>query len=731
MTKKEFFAREKKCFFVDDPAEAAAYCQEHWQRECKHIIRMASAVCRNEFLFDLPHDLEQTWEPVCFEPEGLVDWEYRPDSDPEFSYQFNRHRFFICLGQAYWLTKDETYVKHFLRLLTDWMERMRRTPETEKTGWRILEAGFRGEYWTKAIRYFEDSPLLTDSIIDKFYHCLIEHAEYIIEMHTPYRYISNWGVLENHGLFEIGIAMPDEERRIRYTSAAMEHLEIQARMQILGDGVQWEQSPMYHNEVLHCFEDVLILADRNRIPVPEAFFEAVKKMAYVDLMWQKPDGREFMMGDSDDMDIRDYLGVAAWLFQDPVLKTGGQQVLDYESVWDIGAAGAREYERMEMVKPGFTSAALEDSGNYYLRSGWEPDSNVLHFHCGTMGAGHGHSDKLHMDLVVRGEDVLTDSGRYTYAVDKGRFDFKNPEAHNTLTVDGKYFTVCKDSWECSKLCQPVKQPYRFTKPYEFVQGGHLGYMDMPGGVFVNRKIIWIKPDLYVIMDELYSEASHSYEQYWNFSERGQVSLSEPYPVKVPRLPGPESAENPDPTIHRNEWKLAGDKARVACKAGQEVSKPMETEDIGTRAVQTADFIGEKAQARFFFLTPKSGAEVVPGRIARHYNQQRIRQIIRVSIRVQGFTSLLTVIQTGESGKMPECQVKKLPVKSALKGIYYPSSMAEGLKIVADRKEYVVIICHQEVNSPTDLVEVDGCLGYGNVIVFDKGETDKVGAVLCW
>ena len=158
---------------------------------------------------------------------------------------------------------------------------------------------------------------------------------------------------------------------------------------------------------------------------------------------------------------------------------------------------------------------------------------------------------------------------------------------------------------------------------------------------------------------------------------------------------------------------------------------METEDIGTRAVQTADFIGEKAQARFFFLTPKSGAEVVPGRIARHYNQQRIRQRIRVSIRGQGFTSLLTVIQTGESGKMPECQVKKLPVKSALKGIYYPSSMAEGLKIVADRKEYVVIICHQEVNSPTDLVEVDGCLGYGNVIVFDKGETDKVGAVLCW
>lgn len=58
-------------------------------------------------------------------------------------------------------------------------------------------------------------------------------------------------------------------------------------------------------------------------------------------------------------------------------------------------------------------------------------------------------------------------------------------------------------------------------------------------------------------------------------------------------------------------------------------------------------------------------------------------------------------------------------------------MAEGLKITSSDKEYVVMICHQEVNSPTDLEEVDHCLGYGNVIVFDKRESDKAGTVLCW
>lgn len=110
-------------------------------------------------------------------------------------------------------------------------------------------------------------------------------------------------------------------------------------------------------------------------------------------------------------------------------------------------------------------------------------------------------------------------------------------------------------------------------------------------------------------------------------------------------------------------------------------------------------------------------------------------MVKVSAKGDGFVSLLTVIQGGEAGKLseklPDCTVEKLPVKSALKGIYYPPSMAEGVKIRLEGKEYVVIICHQEVNSPTDLEEVDGCLGYGNVIVFEPSKSRKAGTVMCW
>lgn len=670
MTKQEFFARGNEYFFFDNPEAVAAYCKKYWPEDCAHIIRVADEVCRNYFLFDLEHDMERTWEPVTFDQEGDVDWEYRPGNDPEFTFQFNRHRFFICLGQAYWLTGDDKYARHFVRLLMSWITNVKRTPKTEQTTWRILETGIRGEFWVKAIRYFKDSPYVTDEVVDAFYNCLVEHAEFLIQMHSPYRYMSNWGVIENHGLFEIGIAMPDEEKRNRYTSIALEHLEVEARMQIMEDGVQWEQSPLYHNEVLHCYEDVLILASRNDIDVPDSILNAVQKMAYADLMWKKPDHKQFLMGDSDDMDIRDYISTAAVLFRDPMLKFGGFPVLDFESVWDLGIECADIYQNLEVQEPDFVSGALSDSGNYYLRENWEETSNLLHFHCGTMGAGHGHSDKLHVDLVAGGEDVLTDAGRYTYVADEGRFEFKDPTAHNTITVDNKFFTVCKDSWECSRLCQPVKGQFKFTDDYEYVQGGHLGYGE--DGVFVNRKIVYIRPDIYLIMDEMYTGESHTYQQYWNFSERGQV------------------------TVPQN---------------GQAV------------------FQGEKAAAQFFFLTLGVEAELYEGKIARHYNRYEKRQGLRISQKAEGFASFMTVIQAAPNGALKPIQVEKIPVNSALKGITYPSSMAEAVKIICHDTEYVIIFCHQEVNSPTDLEEADGCMGYGNVIVFDKKKDVLVGTVL--
>ncbi len=74
----------------------------NFQKMSRRRLRWRTVCCRKYFLFNSKWDLEQTDEPVQF--DGAIDWTYMPADDPEFVWQFNRHRFFMTLGQAYQMT---------------------------------------------------------------------------------------------------------------------------------------------------------------------------------------------------------------------------------------------------------------------------------------------------------------------------------------------------------------------------------------------------------------------------------------------------------------------------------------------------------------------------------------------------------------------------------------------------------------------------------------------------
>lgn len=668
MKKEVFFDRPDTCYFMDDPKAIAEYCNERWPKDVADLIESADNICEKTFLFNLKWDLERTFVPIHF--DGPVDWRINPAGDQEFVWAFNRHRFFITLGQAYQFTGEEKYAKCFVDLATDWMERVPLTEADKQGPWRSLEAGFRGEYWNKALRYFKDSPAVTEEFLDLFYNNMIVHADYIISCDSPYRYMSNWGVIENHGLFDIALMLPQSEKTRGYARVALEHLEAQARMQIMEDGMHWEQSPMYHNEVFHCFQDVVILCRRNGVGVPPSLLERLERMAQANRKLVRPNGHELLMGDSDDVDVSDRMSEAAYLFLNGSLKPASVKELDYGSIWDLGMAANEAYQMIERKDPDYTSICMPDSGHVVLRNGWEQDSEMFHLMCGTLGAGHSHGDKLHIDLIMDGEDVLMDAGRFTYVNGDDRKQFKDPSSHNTITVDGKPFYVYKDSWECSKLAAAVKPHYKKVGNFEYIEAGNLGYMDQPKGVFIRRKVISLEQEIYVLVDEMYTGDAHSYEQYFHFNPAGSV---------------------------KKTWE------------------------------QQFVYKGKQTQARFEFLSEHVRVEQGKSRLARYYNFAEENDMIAVHGSGSGFTSLITVI----SKEKLDVQAEKIPVISALKRIAYEDRQAEALRLTvgATGAQYIISICHEEVNSPTDLIEVDGCLGYGNVIVFEKNKETLVGTVL--
>lgn len=673
MRESEWLKKTKEIFAVDDAEKVAAYCRENWQEDAEHVLRTAEDACGNTFLFDYRWDMERTWEPVHFDQE--IDWSLIPWGDPEFVWQFNRHRFLPCLAQAYIMTGEEKYAEHYVRLLEDWIDRSESGENAEQGPWRTLETGIRAEVWLASLPLILESSAVTESFLDKVETCLRKHQKRLYENFQPHKYISNWGVLEACGMLLFSLALPDSEKEL---GAAIKRLEDTAKVQVLEDGMQWEQSPMYHNEVYHCFLTAYYYGERAGVKMPEEVRNAVRKLAYADYKWKKPDHTQFTQGDSDASDLRDQITAGAYLLKDGVLKSGGYEILDYENAWKFGWEACREYEALKSEAPDFVSTELPFGGNYYFRSGWDEKADLLHFHCGETGGGHGHADKLHVDLVIRGEDVLVDSGRYTYVDGPERFRFKESPAHNTFRVDGKGFAECESSWKYKSLCTCLKQQYYDGRTGAFVEGSHLGYWDQ--GVLVNRKIIWIRPDVYVIVDGMLAHGTHTYENILHFDGNGRAEL-------------------------------------------QEIGK-------GCGGVH---FAGKDMETWIQFIDPAEET-IINTEQSSHYNEKHPNQTYIRKTQADGFYREITVINGGGKGKTKPVNVEKLTLYSVLNDEYLPADQAEGLRITAGDKEYILFLCHQEVMTPTDILKWKNCLGHGKAVLFDRSSEKNdtvIGEILAW
>ena len=274
-----------------------------------------------------------------------------PKDDPEWVYALNRMRFWICLGQAYALTGNEKYARAFADQMTHWVKTVRRDDPACAKAWRSIEAGLRMEYWCKAMSYFDGSPSVSESARELFRQSVADHAEFIMGTWNSYNLMSNWGVLANHGLFVASVYLPQDGRTERWRAESLRRLALEIEMQVYDDGSHWEQSPMYHNEVAHDFLDVVILARKNGIALPEIVERKTHDLCRANLCWVKPDGNELCMGDSDDIDARDILSKGAYLWSDCELKNSGYPALDFDCVWDLGIAAAREYGGLPASAP--------------------------------------------------------------------------------------------------------------------------------------------------------------------------------------------------------------------------------------------------------------------------------------------------------------------------------------------------------------------------------------------
>lgn len=496
-----------------DPAAAAQAVRAQCPAAAQAAVDWADQIRRGEFIFAEHWEMERTHTPVRF--SGPVDWEHTPNGDMEWVYALNRHGSLLALAKAWRMTQEPAYPAVLEALLSDWLDRMPHTPARESTAWRSLEAGLRPERWLRARELLGE--MFPPDLAARMDKSLAQHGEYLAQSWTAFHQLSNWGAIQSHGLFLIGLHLGRED----WQTLALKRLTENLKNALLPDGVQWEQSPMYHCEVLHAAADTLLQARRCGVALPSGLEEQTHRMFAALAAWVTPDRTILPQSDSDCIDAGDLLAQGALLFQDPVLAAAAAGPVCEGTIWDFGPEGVQRLASLPAQRPACPSQALAASGNYQLRSGWGREDAFVHLHTGSLGGGHGHADLLHLDVWHKGEPVLVDAGRYTYVECAMRQQLKSPAAHNTLRMDGEDFTRYQNTWGWDPVAQPLPAAHCFAPEADYVCGGHLGYARK--GVLLWRKAVLLKPDLLVLCDFIQAKEgeAHTAQQFFHF---GQGSL---------------------------------------------------------------------------------------------------------------------------------------------------------------------------------------------------------------
>lgn len=476
------------------------------------ILREADQIINLTFSFTSKWDMEPC--PKAYQFKDRIDWNYAYREDPEWTYMLNRHQFFITLGRAFRLSSDIKYLNAFKTIISDWIKKNPLRDDLKQSTWRSIDAGIRCDYWLQALTYFESH--LSESELDEIYQALYLHGTYLSSVNDSDKNHSNWSVIQNTGLYILGLTCTSFSEAATWKAEALYHLNMCFDIQLFDDGLHWEQSLSYHSEMMLCLIRSLLTAQACGQVKDYGLMTYLSRMTRALLSVHTPDGHQPLKGDADYLDITGLISLSAYVLN------WSQVPLDTITV-DDAFADQIDLDRLNMIKAegltsGLDSITLPNSGYHRMTSGPPEHKNQVLFSTGSIGGGHGHMDLLHFDLYYQGKPVLMDSGRYTYMdQNSDRYYFKSPMAHNTLIVDQQSFTDYINTWAYGKVAQPLYRIFKNTDHFDYSEAAHDGYMDLEDPLLHTRGILFIKPDIFIIMDGFRCQKSHTVSRFYNFT----------------------------------------------------------------------------------------------------------------------------------------------------------------------------------------------------------------------
>jgi len=539
---RHFQSRSEPAFFsaFTDQEKTVAAFRERWPQAEASIIEKADRLRAGSFdllgLRDLRFGDPLDWqlEPIAGKRAPLVHWsrlnylDAAVTGDKKIVWELNRHQYFTTLGQAYWLTGDESYAHCFAAHLVSWMDQ---NPPKLGINWASsLEVGFRSISWLWAFHFFSGSAALTPQVFLRALKFLYLHARHLETYLSTYFSPNTHLTGEALALFYLGSLLPEFRAAARWRETGRRILCEQLARHVLPDGVYFEQSSYYHRYTTDFYTHFLILSQATGESLPAEVDQKLRLLLDHLMYITRPDGTTPFFGDDDGgrlvmldrrpaNDFRAALSTGAALFQRSDYKYVAGELAE-ETLWVLGPQGIADFDRIRAEPPEKQSMAFADGGYYIMRDGWTAASNYLLLDCGPHGinnCGHAHADALAFELAARGKTMLVDPGTYTYTGSRELRDwFRSSAAHNTLTVDAESSSVSAGPFSWSTIAKCRTDRWLSCERFDYFEGTHDGYLRLGSPVAHSRGVLFLKDDYWVIWDRVQSSGKHRYDLWFHF-----------------------------------------------------------------------------------------------------------------------------------------------------------------------------------------------------------------------
>lgn len=489
-----------------NPALYLAGKKEELAAESEAVIAAAEKVMEHTFVScRVPHTFPKE-----------IDWTHNPTYNgyEEWPWQLNRHPEWKYLARAYLLTGDERYAAEWAEQLISWAKQAQVPENISGFGticWRTIEAGIRMACWAYAIHAFLHSPSISDEVMTVFFKSIWEHGWRLRNFCTK----RNWLIMEMHGLARIGLIFPFFRESREWLEYAHMRLAREFEIQVYPDGMQNELSLGYHHVVTDNYEGVLEMYPRVGQTAPDYLTKGLRLLYEHYVRTAAPDLFCPSMNDGG--------RGRAWIYMENACRLFPERE-DFHYI---------RTRRAEGKEPAYLSVFHEYGGAAIMRESWQEDAVWGYMDCSPFGTAHQHEDKLNLQIVAYGHELLTEAGQFDYDSSEMRKYTLSTRGHNTARIDGfDQNRRARYEWKAEDIYKKADAVWESNERRDVAEAVYdEGYGPDYLPVTHKRRVIFLKdeqglPPMFAVVDRFHAEdgQQHSYELMWHLNDHPTTIL---------------------------------------------------------------------------------------------------------------------------------------------------------------------------------------------------------------